>query len=1295
MQKTQIKHDEFDAITLSIASPDNILEWSHGEVTKPETINYRTQKPERDGLFCEKIFGPTKNWECYCGKYKRIRYKGVICEKCGVEVTRSIVRRERMAHISLAVPVTHIWFLRSTPSRIGLLLDLPIKAIEQVIYFVSYIVIDVDNDAKQQVLDQLDKDYQSYKKQIQDEFKQKEAEFKVKKRDKSLKSNEGDTSEELPVEDLLKIEDSYAQKVEELNQQHNQAKAELDSLNVGQVIDELEYRELSMKFGQIFRAGTGAESIRQILEAIDLDSYIKGLQEEYVQSTGQRQKKLSKRIRFANALNRAGIHAEWMVITQLPVIPPDLRPMVQLDGGRFAASDLNDLYRRVINRNNRLKRLSAIGAPEVICRNEKRMLQEAVDVLFNNQPRGGKSAFMAGDKRKLRSLSDMLKGKQGRFRQNLLGKRVDYSGRSVIVVGPGLKLNQCGLPKEMALKLFKPFVIGQLIRGEYAHNVKGAERLIEAGHKEVWDILEKETKDRYVLLNRAPTLHRLGIQAFQPVLIEGKAIQIHPLVCAAFNADFDGDQMAVHLPLSEKAQNESKELMLALTNLLKPSAGEPIITPSQDMVLGIYFLTKLVKGKTGEGMMFSDISEAVNAYRMGYTDLHALIKARVNGEIIETTVGRLIFNSFLPDELGYINETTDKGGLKKLLADCLEHVGPEATATMADEFKRVGFKFATKSGLSIAIDDMVSPPGRVDAVEGATEKVKKINNQYWKGWITEEERYHHAIRIWSFLKSDITNQMIEEFERYPENHIYHMIDSGARGNWGQITQLCGMKGLVANPSGKTIELPIKSNLKEGFSILEYFIATHGGRKGKSDTALKTAEAGYLTRRLVDAVQDIVIKEHDCGSDHEHLITRKESEQIGEGFEKRIYGRTLMQPVVNPKTGEVLAKAGTEINQQLVRDIKEFGVAEVRVRGIMTCKTENGICQKCYGRDLGTNDTVQLGMAVGIIAAQSIGEPGTQLTMRTFHMGGVAEGSDITQGLTRVEELFEARPPHVSSVLSEIDGRINIKHAKDQIEVSVNGEELTTDSYLIPSNFEVIVKKGEKIKAKQVIARSKADKNTVKVGIEGKVVKIEADNVEIKHLEKQVRTYSFGHREQLLVSNNDLVTKGMPINRGHLNLQELLHLTGVYMVQRYIMTEVQHIYASQGQTINDKHIEIIVKQMFSKVRILDPGGSDYMIGEVLSTPVYVKLNKDLRKKKKKEIIVERLLLGISRVAIMTDSWLSAASFQETIRVLVEASTTKKVDLLKGLKENVIIGKLIPAGQVYRDQFEEKKSKTKKK
>ena len=1298
---TQLKgpkrHEDFDSISLSVASPEAVLEWSFGEVTKPETINYRTQKPERDGLFCEKIFGPTKNWECYCGKYKRIRYKGVVCEKCGVEVTRSIVRRERMGHISLAVPVTHIWFLRSTPSRLGLILDLPIKAIEQVIYFAAYIITGVDDEAKKEALENLDKDFQVYKKQIQEEFKSKSNDLKIKARSKKGKKGDDLTEEEMDeleeaggdVGDLVQAEDSYAQKIEELTLQHHQAKEDLESLATGKVIGEIEYRELSMKFGHVFHAGTGAESIRKILEKLDLKAFIKTLEEERKKSTGQKYKKLLRRIRLASALLKAKISPEWMVINQLPVIPPDLRPMVQLDGGRFAASDLNDLYRRVINRNNRLKRLMAIGAPEVICRNEKRMLQEAVDTLFNNAARAGRAVFTAGDKRKLRSLSDMLKGKQGRFRQNLLGKRVDYSGRSVIVVGPQLKLSECGIPKEMALKLFKPFVVGELIRQEMAHNVKGAERLIDEGKKEVWDILENETRKRLVLLNRAPTLHRLGIQAFQPVLIDGKAIQIHPLVCAAFNADFDGDQMAVHLPLSENAQKEAHELMLATTNLLKPSAGEPIITPSQDMVLGVYYLTQGFKGKEGEGMIFADINEAINAYRQRFVDLQAFISGRVKGKIQEnTTVGRLIFNTFLPDEIEYVNETVGKNGLKALLAQILDTCGPETTAKVADEFKRIGFKFATKSGITISAFDLLDPEKREEMVSTADETVRKINNQYWKGWITEDERYHHAIRLWSFLKNDITAKMIEKFEQNPENNIYYMIDSGARGNWGQITQLCGMKGLVANPSGKTIELPIKSNLKDGFSILEYFIATHGGRKGKSDTALKTAEAGYLTRRLVDAVQDIVIKEADCGNNQSHLVTREESNKIGEGFEKRIFGRSLAEPIVNPKTGEVIAKKNDQIDNEINARVKELGIEEVKVRGIMTCKTENGICQQCYGFDLGTNSMVDLGTAVGIIAAQSIGEPGTQLTMRTFHMGGVAEGSDITQGLTRVEELFEARNPKGAAVLAEISGKATVKTQKGQSEVTLVAQELGEDSYSIPPDFEPVVKKGDKVKIKQIIAKSKTEKHSMKAHDEGEVIKVTASEIITKHTEKHEKVYQFDAKEKLLVANNDLIAKGTPLNRGHLNLQELMEATNVYTAQKYIMTDVQTIYASQGQTINDKHIEIIVKQMFSKVRIINPGNSSFLPGELVNAEQFENANAELKKAKKNVALADRLLLGISRVAITTNSWLSAASFQETIRVLVEAATTRKIDHLKGLKENVIIGKLIPAGHVYKAHCENK-------
>jgi len=1284
------RHEDFDSISLSVASPDSVLEWSHGEVTKPETINYRTQKPERDGLFCEKIFGPTKNWECYCGKYKRIRYKGVVCEKCGVEVTRSIVRRERMGHISLAVPVTHIWFLRSTPSRLGLLLDLPIKAIEQVIYFAAYIVTEVDLEAKKEALENLDKDFQTYKKQIQEEFKNRSNDLKIKSRAKKDESLSEEDEEALAHDDsdsdeLIETEDMLAKKIEELTLQHSQAKDDLEELRVGMVLGEIEYRELSMKFGHVFHAGTGAESIRKILENLDLKTFVVELEELRKKSTGQKYKKLLRRIRLASALTKAKIRPEWMVVKQLPVIPPDLRPMVQLDGGRFAASDLNDLYRRVINRNNRLKRLMAIGAPEVICRNEKRMLQEAVDTLFNNAARAGRAVFTAGDKRKLRSLSDMLKGKQGRFRQNLLGKRVDYSGRSVIVVGPRLKLSECGLPKEMALKLFKPFVIGELIKQELAHNVKGAERLIDEGTKEVWDILENETQKRLVLLNRAPTLHRLGIQAFKPVLIDGKAIQIHPLVCAAFNADFDGDQMAVHLPLSKKAQDEARALMLATTNLLKPSAGEPIITPSQDMVLGVYYLTQAFEGKNGEGMMFSDLNEAINAYRMNYVDLQALVTARMNGEIIEkTTVGRLIFNSFLPEQIDYVNEAVGKNGLKDLLADILDKAGPEVTAGIADEFKRVGFKFATKSGITISAFDMLIPEKRQALISEVEGTVKKINNQYWKGWITEDERYHHAIRLWSALKSSVTGEMIKKFEANPENNIYYMIDSGARGNWGQITQLCGMKGLVANPSGKTIELPIKSNLKGGFSILEYFIATHGGRKGKSDTALKTAEAGYLTRRLVDAVQDVIIANEE-EDEATHIISREESARIGIDFENRLYGRVAAREIKDGKN--VLLKKGQVIEAKLARVIQDSGVEEVEIFSIMG-SIRDGISIKGYGLDLGSNQMVDVGTAVGIIAAQSIGEPGTQLTMRTFHMGGVAEGSDITQGLTRVEELFEARSPKNAALLAEITGKATVKMNKEGVHVVIEAAELGEDSYRVPSDYEPVVEVGDKIKPKQIIARSQHEKGTLKASEEGEVKSIKGGAIILKHTEKRVKEYNFSRRTRLAIADGDLVLKGQSINSGHINLQHLMELTNVMTVMKYIMSEVHHIYASQGQTINEKHIEIIVKQMFSKVRIVQAGDSNFLPGEMVTLGQYETSRRELKKAKKVLPHGDRLLLGISRVAISTNSWLSAASFQETIRVLVEAATTRKIDQLKGLKENVIIGKLIPAGHVYKAQYENK-------
>ncbi len=1262
--------DTFDAISISVASPDEMLSWSHGEVKKPETINYRTQKPERDGLFCERIFGPTKNWECYCGKYKRIRYKGVICEKCGVEITRSSVRRNRMGHIKLAVPVTHIWFLRSTPSRIGLLVDLPIKAIEQVVYFAAYIITAVDEKGKIEAKEQLINEYKAYRKKLQEEGNKKSSES------------------EKPAD----AEKEYARKLGEIDEQHRQTKDELENIKVCKIYSELEYRDLSMKFGHIFKAGIGAEAIRNIIQSLDLGKLIEQLEKDLKKASGQKQKKIIKRMKLAGSLKKAGIKPEWMIMTVLPVIPPDLRPMVQLDGGRFAASDLNDLYRRVINRNNRLKRLITIGAPEVICRNEKRMLQEAVDTLLNNSARAGKTVFNSGDKRKLRSLSDMLKGKQGRFRQNLLGKRVDYSGRSVIVVGPKLRLHQCGLPKSMALELFKPFVIGRLIRDGYAHNIKSAEKLIQNGKKEVWDILEDVTHDHYVLLNRAPTLHRLGIQAFQPVLVEGKAIQIHPLVCPAFNADFDGDQMAVHVPLSHQAQQEAKELIVSAHNLLKPSAGDPIITPAQDMVLGCYYLTKMTRGKTGENMIFAEINEALIAHRLGYVHLQALIKARIDEKIVETTLGRMIFNSFIPKELGYINETIGKKQLGEIVANSFNLCGTAVTATLADDLKRIGFMFATKSGISISASDMIIPKEKTGIIDQASEMVKQITNLYTQGLMTDDERYNQSIKVWSQAKADITIAMVKSIPE--ENDLHYMINSGARGNWGQITQLCGTKGLVANPAGRTIELPIKSNLKEGFTILEYFIATHGGRKGKSDTALKTAEAGYLTRRLVDAVQDIIIKEIDCGSKHSHKVTRTESERIGEHFENRIYGRVLAKDIVHPKSGEIIAEKDTEIDNDTIEKINAAKIDEIEARSVMTCQTEGGICVKCYGKDLGTNKTVEIGTAVGIIAAQSIGEPGTQLTMRTFHMGGVAEEGDITQGLTRVEELFEARTPKSPAILAEIGGRVKINRKGHLAEINITSQEPIAKEYLLTNDLKPTVKKGDRVKEKEQIAKAPDSKDMIRAEESGKVTEVTEDKIVIMSEGIVEKVYKIPFGKTIRVANNALVQKGDALTAGHFNLRELMRLTDIYIVQKYIMTEVQSIYASQGQTINDKHIEIIARQMLSKIRILDPGDTQFLAGEIADIISFEKSNRELEKKKGKRSKAERLLLGLTRIALHTESWLSAASFQETIRVLVEASTTNKVDHLEGLKENVIIGKLIPAGETFRRRHPELLPKAKK-
>lgn len=1255
----------FDMVTVSIASPEKILEWSYGEVTKPETINYRTQKPERDGLFCERIFGPSKNWECYCGKYKKLKHKNIVCDKCGVEVTRSSVRRERMGHISLAVPVTHIWFLRSTPSGLGLLLNLSVKALEQVVYFAGYIVKNVDEVARKETLDQLKKDFQTERKAINDEYS------------KRLKECEGDKKK------IDAAQGGLSEKLDDLTDSYNGAKSDLEGVQKYQILSELQYREYSMRFGHVFTAGTGAEALRECVKEINLVQTRTDLANQLRQSSGQKRKKLMKRLMVIRGLEQAAIKPEWMILTVLPVIPPDLRPMVQLDGGRFATSDLNDLYRRVINRNNRLRRLLDIGAPEVICRNEKRMLQEAVDALINNAARPGKAITRVGAGRlQLKSLSDMLKGKQGRFRQNLLGKRVDYSGRSVIVVGPQLKLHQCGLPKKMALELFKPFVIGRLLGKEIAYNIKNAERLIEWNRAEVWDVLEEITRDYYVLLNRAPTLHRLGIQAFQPVLIEGKAIQLHPLVCAAFNADFDGDQMAVHVPLSRQAQWEARNIMLSARNLLKPSEGKPIITASQDMVLGCYYITRTFDNWDPKHFVAANFHEAVTAYRLGHIKLQDRIKARINGEIIETTMGRMIFNSILPEELGYWNESMTKKTLGKIISESFEKAGLERTAILADEIKRIGFKFATKSGVTISASDISEPTNKKGIVAEASEKIKVLQKLYRKGLMTNEERYRHTIQVWTEVKNTLAAGL--EGEVPQESPLYTMIDSGARGNWGQMTQLGAMKGLVVSPSGKTIELPIISSFKEGFKPLEYFIATHGGRKGKTDTALRTAGAGYLTRRLVDTVQEMIVREEDCGNEIANVITKHDSEELGESMESRIFGRVLAEDIKDKK-GKAIFKKGTELGIDECRAIKELDIDEIFIRSILTCKTEHGVCRRCYGRDLATNEHVEIGMAVGIIAAQSIGEPGTQLTMRTFHSGGVAGMKDITQGLPRVEELFEARVPKTEAFMAPFSGKAKIEKKGNKTSLVIFGKEPKNKEHLLVFGLEPIVKNGQKVALNEIIARQVEGKGILRSDQSG-IVRLEDGKIVVVEEKKAIQELTIPPSENILVKDGDEVTAGQKLTEGHLNLRKLVDATSELAAQRYIMKEVLNIYGSQGQSINDKHVEIIVRKMFSKARVIDPGDSVLGSGEIKDALYLDRLNKELIKKKKSPVIFEKLLLGLTRAALETDSWLSAASFQETIRVLVKAAITKKTDQLEGLKENVIIGKLIPAGKVFKRMYE---------
>ncbi len=1197
------------------------MSWSHGEVTKPETINYRTQRPEKDGLFCEKIFGPEKDWECYCGKYRRIRYKGIVCDKCGVEVTRSIVRRERMGHIQLAAPVCHIWFMRGIPSKIGLILNISVQELEKVVYFANYIVTHVDEEARAKVVEEIDREYKS---KIAGRVKAK----------KALKTKS--------VKEEKKPEKVVSPKIDDLKGQRDRMVKEVKELHPLRILSEIEYSELSLKYGQIFQVGIGAEAIRKILENISLEELKKSLEKLAEKASDANREKVYKRLKLVEAMLRAKIRPEWMILTALPVLPPDLRPMVALDGGRYASSDLNDLYRRVINRNNRLKRLIELNAPEVICRNEKRMLQEAVDALIDNSIRQKQSSALAstGQRRPLKSLADILKGKQGRFRQNLLGKRVDYSGRSVIVVGPYLNIDQCGLPKRMALELFKPFVIHELVKRELAHNIRQAGRLIEMETDEVWGILEDVVRDRFVLLNRAPTLHRLGIQAFRPVLIEGSAIQLHPLVCRAFNADFDGDQMAVHLPLTEEAQREAGQIMLASLNLLKPATGEPIAIPAQDMILGCYWMTRIIDGLKGEGHIFATPQEAILAHSLGKVHLKAKVKMQFGKEIIETCVGRIILNESLPEDLRFVNEELDKKSLHRLVARLIEKHGIAKAPALLDKIKEIGFEYATRSGISWGMDDLLVPKEKPEIIDEAEKEIEATHKYYLNGLLTREERRSRIIEIWFTAMDKISKAVRQSMSS--TNPVFLSVNSGSRGSWGQTTQMIGIKGLVTNPAGEIIELPVKSSFKEGFNVLEYFISTHGARKGASDTALRTATAGYLTRRLVDVAQDLIVKEEDCRDKNGIVILKEDGVELGRPFSNRVFGRVSLEEVKD-KAG-VIVKSGETIDKKAAKRIEDTGIEQLKVRSVISCQVKEGICQKCYGYDLGNNQLVKVGEAVGIVTAQAIGEPGTQLTMRTFHTGGVAGGGDITQGLPRVDEIFEVRPPKAKALIAEVDGKVLevIKEEDRQvIKISARG--------IMP----VTSKKGK--------GKKKSEEKTGMV--------------------EYFTTLNTG----IWVSKGDEVKAGQQLSEGHIDLKELFKVADKEAVQRYIIKEVQNIYTSQGEGISDKYIEVIIRQMFSRVKVLDSGDTDLVSGEIIEKAQLLIENERISKKGGKQAKAQELLLGISKVSLTTASWLSAASFQETAKVLIEAAVQGKEDKLRGLKENVIIGKLIPAGTGYRKDF----------
>ena len=1377
------------ALRIGLASPEVIRSWSYGEVLKPETINYRRLRPEKDGLFCEAIFGPTRDYQCYCGKYKNPRYKGIVCDKCNVEVTRSAVRRERMGHIELAAPVAHIWYTRRIPSFLGLMLNISRRNLDRVLYFAQYIVTYVDEDARQKALKRLDDEISLSERELGQKVNAQIAEEK-KNRDKALKDTDierdqlkesydeqigkridpvikegqrleseiqtrmgkkirksiafealekevtivevGDevTSKHLSqvqtivkemIEDLesdlkeqrdrelehitlkkeeikaaseLKMEElrnALVDQAEESQTESARLRDELYELEPFTFLSEARFRDLKSRWGQVFRADMGAEAFHDILKRIDLDAMSEELWDEIRTTRSmQKRKKATRRLGIVEAFRRSRNKPEWIIMTVLPVIPPDLRPMVQLDGGRFATSDLNDLYRRVINRNNRLKRLLELGAPDVIVRNEKRMLQESVDSLIDNSQRG--KALSRRGRRELRSLSDMLKGKKGRFRRNLLGKRVDYSGRSVIVVGPHLQLHQCGLPKSMALELYRPFVISRLVSQEYAANIKGARRFIERNRPEVWETLEEVIKDRPVLLNRAPTLHRLGIQAFEPILVEGSAIQLHPLVTTAFNADFDGDQMAVHVPLSDKAVTEARELMLATKNLLKPASGEPIISPSKDMVLGVYYLTMTQEGEhRGDGRAFSDIDEAMMAYDLDQVDVHARIKlhtetwydeennrmAEPEKRLIDTTIGRVIFNNSLTESMRFYNIVLEKGGVRDLIAEVYEVSGQEETCIVADKIKEVGFLYATRSGTTIAVADITVPAKKKEIVQSAQESVDGISRDFRRGLLTEQERNEKTIEVWQETTELVSKAVREALD--PTGDLATMANCGAsKGGFNSIAQLAGMRGLMADPAGRIIPMPIRSNFREGLTALEYFISTHGARKGLADTALRTADAGYLTRRLVDVAQDIIVNEEECGTDNGVFI-HADDDIAGQSLAERLYGRVLADRIIDPATGEIIFNQNDLLTHDKVKKIVSLNIKSIKVRSPLTCEMVHGICANCYGVDLGRGDMVKLGSTVGIIAAQSIGEPGTQLTLRTFHTGGVAAGGDITTGLPRVEELFEARKmPKGEAVISRIAGTGHIIYSEkytDQRIVRVDHSEMVSDQYDIPEDWMIEVKEEAEVEIGTTLASQ--DAAIIKAQHSGRV-RIEGRQVIVSYEVKESEEYEIPTTSRLIIQEGDKIEPGQPLTEGSLNPHTILRIKGRDACQNYLMREIQMVYRSQGQNINDKHFEVIINKMLGKVLITQPGDSPYLPQDLVNRLEIRRINEDLVEQGKRPARFFEILLGVTKAALETDSFLSASSFQHTIKVLSAAAVSSREDPLFGLKENIMIGKLIPAG-----------------